>query len=354
MAKITDQIQIQNKIIHHDSPPFIIAEVGINHNGELQRAFSLIEIAKNAGADAVKFQTFKAEEFISNKSQEYNYFSQGKKVSESMFQMFKRYEFSTQEWFEIKSFCDKQNIIFLSTPQNKSDLDLLLKLKIPAIKIGSDDFTNLILIKEYTKTKLPIFISCGMANQSEIQETLQTIGTFNSYPTVLLLCTSQYPTPPQDVNIKRLQTLSQEFPNLILGFSDHSQGSTAACMAVALGAKVFEKHFTQDHQLPGPDHWFSEDPVSFKNWIDSIRNSHLMLGSDLLQPTSEEEKMKTLVRRSIVSLIEISVGEYFTQGNIGLKRPGNGIPPKEFEKVLGKKSKKNLRPNTLLTWEDFE
>lgn len=346
-------IRIQNFEIGPDFEPFIIAEVGINHNGELSKALEMIQIAKEAGVSCVKFQTFKADEFVGDRSQEFTYKSQGQDVTESMYEMFKRYELKAEDWIQIKAECDRQNIMFLSTPQNRSDLDLLVKVGIQAIKIGSDDFTNLPLIRSYSETKLPIILSCGMANEAEIENSLQALGALKGYPAVLLLCTSQYPTPPEDVNILKLKTLHIKYPDLLLGFSDHTQGPTAAIMAVANGACVFEKHFTLDHNLPGPDHWFSENPEGLKEWASAIKLAHEMRGNGELRPTAEEEKMKVLARRSVVALKNIAAGDSFDTSNIGLRRPGNGIPPSEYESLIGKKAIRDIKSESLIQNGDF-
>ena len=317
------KIKLNNQMIGHECDPFIIAEAGINHNGKIENALKMIDVAKVSGADAIKFQTFEASGIVADSSLTYTYKSQGKEVTESMFEMFKRYEFSKTEWIKIKQKCDESEILFLSTPEN---LDLLLELGIPAIKIGSDDFTNIPLLKDFSTTGLPLIISCGMANLSEIQQTLKAIGSLENYPTILMLTTSEYPTISSDVNLSKFKTLSKSFPNIILGYSDHTQGVLASSIAVAFGAKVFEKHFTLDKNLPGPDHWFSEDADGLKNWVDSIRTANIMLGSEEVQPTEKEEKMKILARRSVVALCDIKQGELFTQNNIGLRRPGNGLP----------------------------
>lgn len=348
------EIKIGKYNLKNGGAPFIIAEAGINHNGDIDKAFQMIKVAKAAGADAVKFQTFKAEEFVGNADQLFTYKSQGKKVTESMFKMFKRYEFSRQEWFLIKKRCNKEKIVFLSTPQNRSDLDLLLEIGIPAIKVGSDDFTNLPLLKEYAKTGLPMMISCGMADMKEVNDALAAIGALKGYPTVLMLCTSQYPTPPQDVNILKLKTLRNKSPMVILGFSDHTQGQLASTMAVAMGVVVFEKHFTLDHDLPGPDHWFSANPIELTNWVISIREAFILLGSPDISPTASEISMKLLARRSIHAIRDIKKGEKLTNSNLGLLRPGIGLPSYYLEKIIGLKAKINIRKNALIKMEDCE
>ena len=336
-----NKLKINNYEISKENSPFIIAEAGINHNGNVERAIEMVKAAKNADVTAIKFQTFKADEFISDYSLTYTYTSQGKSITESQLDLFKRCELSHDDFYKIKKTCDDEKIIFLSTPQNKSDLDFLLELGISAIKIGSDDFTNIPLLKYYSKTKLPIIISCGMATLKEIEETLTAIGTLDGYPTALLLTTSEYPTPPQNVNLQKLRTLSEKFPSIPLGYSDHTQGNLASSIAISFGACIFEKHFTLDNSLPGPDHWFSSNPSNLKIWSDSIKTSYQMMGSSEILPTESEIKMKIIARRSIVALEDIDIGETLNEKNIGLRRPGDGLPPKMFEKLLGKKANKN-------------
>lgn len=348
------QIRLNNRIIARGNPPFIIAEAGVNHNGDVKNALKMIHVAKISGVDAVKFQTFKAEELVSDTRQMYTYKSQGKEITESMLEMFKRCELSKEDWIKIKKKCDDEKILFLSTPQNRTDLDLLLELGITAIKVGSDDFTNLPLIKDYASTGLPLLLSCGMADHDEIYQSLKTVGALEGYPTVLLLTTSQYPTPPEDVNLLKLKTLEKTFPDIPMGFSDHTQGTLASSLAVALGAIVFEKHFTLDHSLPGPDHWFSADPTELAEWTTSIRKSYIMMGNPVVIPTEREKGMRILARRSIVALRDIKQGEELNDHNIGLRRPGNGLPPKLIENIYGLKAARKIQKGKLIEYGDFD
>lgn len=348
-----NQVQINQFTISSDSRPFIVAEAGINHNGKLEKAFEMIKIAKKAKVDAIKFQTFKAEEFIVDSKLLFTYKSQGNEITEPMLDMFKRHEFSDEQWSSIKKKCDEENIIFLSTPQNPSDLKLLLELGISAIKVGSDDLTNLPLLKNYASAGLPMIISSGMSNITEINEALSVIGTFDGHPTVLLLTTSQYPTPPEDVNLLKLNTLSKVFPDIPLGFSDHTQGLLASSLAVALGARFFEKHFTLDHNLPGPDHWFSEEPLGIEKWANSIKISYTMLGKKDIRPTPSEENMKILARRSVVAISDIDKGELLNMVNVGLRRPGDGLQPKFLDQVMGKRATRNISKGSKLQFGDF-
>ena len=346
------KIQIKNYQIGMKFPPFIIAEAGINHNGDLKKALQMIEVAKNAGAHAIKFQTYDATQMVADKKLKYSYMSQGKKITESMLEMFQRCEFSKTEWYKIKKKCDRKKIMFLSTPQNPSDLELLLKIGIYAIKVGSDDFTNLPLIKKFSESKLPIILSCGMSTLKEIKTTLSHIN-YKKYQVILLLTTSEYPTISQNANLLKFNTLSKTFPDLILGYSDHTEGNVAACIAIAFGARVFEKHFTLDHDLPGPDHWFSADPNQLKDWINSINIAYESLGTSKILPTKNELKMKKITRRCPVALKDIELFDILDESNVGLRRSGNGLEAKTILKIHGKKAKRKIPKDMLLSLGDF-
>lgn len=319
------------------SEPFIIAEAGINHNGDLARAIEMVRAAKEAGADAVKFQTFKADELVADPDQIFQYRSQGRDVAESMLEMFRRYELPKESWERIKAECLRAGIVFFSSPQNRSDLNLLLEVGVPAVKVGSDDFVNLPLLRSYAGTGLPLILSCGMSNLAEVYTSLEAVGAFDGYPVALLLCTSQYPTPPSDVNVRKLQTLQAAFPDLAVGFSDHTRGNTAAGLALALGARIFEKHFTLDNDLPGPDHWFSENPASLRLWVQSIRDGYQMLGSAIVRPTEIERANLRDFRRFLVAATQIKRGDSFSEKNLTMRRhPGGQLPPSEFDRLIGK------------------
>jgi N,N'-diacetyllegionaminate synthase len=347
------EININGHQIGFGHPPFIIAEVGINHNGMMEKAIEMIRVAKAAGADAVKFQTFKADEFVGDPLQMFTYRSRGKDVTESMLAMFKRYELPREAWTVINAECHRQGITFLSTPQNRSDLDLLRELGVTAVKIGSDDFTNLPLIRSYAETGLPMILSCGMADLAEVHQALDAAGAYDGYPLALLLCTSQYPTPPCDVNLRKLGTLQAAFPGLVTGFSDHTRGSLASSLAVAMGAVIFEKHFTLDNDLPGPDHWFSENPQSLTQWVASIREATVMLGSAVVRPTAPELEMRKLARRSLVALASIAKGETFSSNNVGIRRPGNGLSPTFLNQVIGAAAVRDIPAGAVLNLGDI-
>lgn len=351
---MAEVFRIGKKIIGKDSEPFVIAEAGINHNGDLNLAKKMILVAKEAGVDAVKFQTFCTEEFIQDKEEMYTYQSQGVQITESQYEMFKRTEFTEEEWKEVKKFCDEQDIIFLSTVSGINGLELLLRIGVDAIKVGSDDFVNIPLLSKYETYGLPMIVSCGMATEKEIKTTLRTLRAKEGHPVCLMLCTSEYPTPPEDVNAKKLLTIAEKFPEVIPGFSDHTKGNTAAVIAFAYGARVFEKHFTLSHNLQGPDHWFSSDPTELKEWVNGIWTAYVMLGNPKLYPTEAEKKQRFVMHRSITAATEIKVGDIFTNENLKLLRPGNGIGALHWGEIMGKRAKRNILRGAKLTWEDIK
>tara|TARA_B100001540_G_scaffold295173_1_gene295740 strand:- start:4440 stop:5492 length:1053 start_codon:yes stop_codon:yes gene_type:complete len=349
-----NEIKIENFVINSSSEPFTIAEAGINHNGNLDTALKMITEAKKAGVCAIKFFTYKTEEFIIDSKLEYTYKSQGKDISESMKAMFERCELSREDWKKIKQKCDEENIIFLSTPENFSDLEFLIELGMKVIKIGSDDFTNISMIKKFLDTKLPIIMSCGMSSMDEIRNTISKINIKNDYPLVLMFTTSQYPTPDEDVNMLKLKTIKNEFSNIILGYSDHTQGNIASTLANTLGAKVFEKHFTIDKNLPGPDHWFSASPNELKEWNQAIKRSWVMQGSNDVKPTINELKNKKAFRRKLVALKNIEKGDKFSEDTVGMRRTKSDNSFLEIEKVIGRLSARRINYGEIIDLECIE
>lgn len=263
--------------------PFIVAEAAFNHNGDFYNALTMVHDAHAAGCDAVKFQTYKTEEFC--------------QPDDPLFRVFKRGELPVSAWPKIKAECDRIGITFLSTPQNRSDLDLLLSVGVPAVKVGSDDLTNLPLLRDYTASGLPLILSCGMSNMGEVYEALDTTCAFDGYPVALLVCTSQYPTPPDEANLARITTLRAAFPSVPIGYSDHTVGPEASIAAVALGACIFERHFTIDKSLPLPDSSFACNAGELKAWASSIRTVTAMLGTGLVRPTVAEMLSKSTYQR---------------------------------------------------------
>ncbi len=339
------QVNIGGRSVGPAHEPFIMAEVGLNHNGDLERALQMIHVAAKSGCDAVKFQTFKASEFVNDPTQMFTYRSQGREVTESMLAMFERYELPELAWPVIKSECEKAGILFLSTPQNRSDLKILEKVGVPAVKVGSDDFTNLPLLKSYAESGMPLILSTGMSDMAEAYQALNAVGAFDGYPLILLVCTSQYPTPAEDANLRRILSLRAAFPMIPIGFSDHTSGPIASSVAVGLGACLFEKHFTLDHELPGPDHWFSENPDGLAQWVDGIRTAHQMLGSPLVRPTLVERENKKEFQRRIVAARDIQAGEIFDAAMLTSRRVsgGRGLPPSLLEYFLGRPASRDFQ-----------
>lgn len=336
---------------------FIIAEVGINHNGDVEIAKNMIKEARKAGVNCVKFQTFNAEEFISDSRQLYKYKSQGKEVIESMLKMFKRFQFSENEWKEIIKFCKEQDVVFSSTAQNRNDLDLLLSLtELPFIKVGSDDLTNLEQLKYYASKKIPMIISVGMAYAYEIEDAVRTIKDTGNNDITILHCISSYPAMAEDVNLRKIPVIKDAF-DVLVGFSDHTIGSAAAIGSVCMGAKVIEKHFTLDNSMDGPDHWFSVTPFELKKYVEDIRYVEKALGKGELKPTNLELEVRKIARRKIVAKYHIKKDEKITVNNIDFKRiddkNGKGMDPKEFKFIEGRKINKNIKPNDAITLDMF-
>lgn len=347
------QFRIGTKQIGDKQPCFVIAEAGINHNGSLRAAKKMVDVARKCCADAIKFQTFRAEAFISDRSVKYDYISRGRRKRESMFDMFKRCEFSEMEWREIKKYCNRRGILFLSTPSDESDLDYLLKLGIRAIKVGSDDLVNVPLLEYYAKARLPLILSTGMANLHEVRDAVRTVYAQHK-KLALLHCVSAYPTGYHELNLRRMLSLRKHFPDVVIGFSDHSEGLEAAIAAVTLGAKIYERHFTLNHNCPGPDHRFSADPSELLAIVRAIRNTEQALGSGNIQPSPSERFSRKMFRRSLVAARNLSRGKILRAEMINIKRPGTGIMPKYFKKVLGMRVVRKIPKNTPLKFTYLE
>ena len=324
-------------------PCFIIAEAGINHNGDLNIAKKMIDAAKQAGVDCIKFQTFKSKDLSADPKLQYN--------GESQEKFFQRYEFSKKEWREIIDYCKKRKMVFSTTCQNPSDLDFILSLTgLPFLKVGSDDLTNLPLLKYYAKKKKPMIISAGMAYESEIRDAVNVCRKAGNNKITVLHCVSSYPAKSNEVNLVRLMAIKEKF-NVAVGFSDHTEGNFVAFAAAALGAEVIEKHFTLDKNMQGSDHKFSADPAQLWDLVQGIRFIEKALGRSEIRPVPNEMKMRKIVRRSIVAANDLEKGKKINLSDVELKRPGAGIPPKFLNKIIGKKVKKNIKKGELITFK---
>ena len=357
-----DNIKINDKIIGKDQPCFIIAEAGVNHNGDINLAKKLIEAAKKAGADAVKFQKFKSEDLVTDEANMADYQKKNTGKKESQLDMLKRLELSSKEFKELKKYCDKKEIIFLSTPHTENALNFLDNL-MPVFKIGSGDLTNLPFLENLAKKQKPIFLSTGMANVHEIREAVDSIKRQNNNKIILLHCTTSYPCPKKDSNLNAMKTLEKEF-NCLTGYSDHTEGLDVSLMAASLGAVLIEKHFTLDKNMEGPDHKASLDPEELKELVKKIKNKdypdlnkeseNKILGKEKKEPTQKEIEIAKVARKSIVASQDIKKDKEFSFDNLIIKRPGTGIRPKEIYNIIGKKAKHNIKKNTLIKKQDIQ
>jgi len=347
------KIKIGKKLIGEGSPCFIIAEAGVNHNGSLKLAKELIDVAKEAGADVVKFQTWITEEIITKTAPKAEYQNETTGKEESQYEMLKKLELSQKDFRALKRYADKKRIIFLSTPDEQKSADFLFKLGVPAFKVGSGELTNLPYLAHIAKKKKPIILSTGMGDLAEVKLAVGTIKKAGNSNIILLHCTTSYPCPLKEVNLKAMLTLKKEF-GLLVGYSDHTLGIVAPVMAVALGAQVLEKHFTLDKDLPGPDHKASLGPDELKEMIKAVRIAEKALGDGIKKPSRTEEKNKEVVRKSIVAKTDISKGVLITEKMLIMKRPSTGIQPKYLNKVLGRKAKRNIKKDTLIRFEQIQ
>lgn len=330
---------------------FIIAEVGSNHDGKLEQAKQLIDIAVEAGADAVKFQTYSAEKLYSRKAPTMGYLKNNKLVekNESVWDLIKRTEMS-REWHKpLADYCKEKEIVFLSTPFDLEAVDELEEMKMAAYKIASFEITHLSLLEHVAKTGKPIILSTGMADLSDIELALDTVYKQGNRDVILLHCAVAYPPKYEDLNLKVIQTMRQAF-QLPVGFSDHTLGVTSDIAVAALGACVIEKHFTTSRKLKGPDHPFALEPDELKNMVRVIRDTEASLGSPIKKHTFAEEEMYRLTRRSLIATDNIPKGTVITKEMIDVKRPGYGIHPKMMDVVIGRVTKINIERDDVLIW----
>ena len=328
---------------------FIIAEAGVNHNGSIKLAKQLVDVAVNAGADAVKFQSFKAADLVSKNAQKAEYQKTTTDEEESQFDMIKKLELDGHSHRELISYCKSKKIMFLSSPFDIDSIKLLHDLGLEIFKIPSGEITNLPYLREIGKLNKKVILSTGMANLKEIKDAidiLRTEGTQKDNITVLHANT-MYPTPMRDVNLKAMLTIGETF-DISYGYSDHTLGIEVDIAAVAMGAKCIEKHFTLDKNLEGPDHKASLEPDELKSMINAIRNIEIALGSGIKKPTDSETSNIQIARKSIVAKTKIKKGDVLNEKNLSIKRPGSGISPMRWDKIVGTKAKKNYNEDELL------
>ncbi len=328
---------------------FIIAEAGVNHNGSMEKAMEMIKVAKEAGADAVKFQTAIPELVMTKNVEKAEYQKKATGEKQSQLEMAKKIHLSLDKYKILQNECERIGIEFMSTPFDEVSIELLQTIDVNRFKIPSGEITNLPFLRKIALTGKPIIMSTGMSNLKEVEiafKLLVSLGTKKEYISILH-CTTDYPANYRDVNLNAMATMSKKF-KVDVGYSDHTSGTEVAIAATALGANIIEKHFTLDCNLPGPDHSASLEPGELKQMISSIRNIEAAMGHGKKVPCASEKKNINIIRRSIVAKKHINKGEIFTADNLICKRPGSGVSPWKWDEVLGRKSNKNYLEDDLI------
>ena len=345
-------LKIEKKKIGEKYPVFIIAEAGVNHNGSLRKAYKLIDIAKKAGADAVKFQTFNTKESTIKKLKKAKYQRKKKDDSETQYEMLEKLELNFDYHLKIKNYCKRKKIIFFSTPSDIESLKLLKKLNVDCYKISSVDLNNFDLIEEVSKTNKPVIISTGMSNLEDVVETKKKLINLKYKKVIFLHCISSYPTKERDLNLNSIKFLKEKI-NSIIGFSDHTLGNNGAILAVACGAKVIEKHITINKKLHGPDHKISMDPKEFKLYVNMIRKTEIILGKSVKKINKVELNTLSSTKKVFVANQDLKIGLKLKKKMLMLKSAGKGINYKEIKFFLGKKIKKKITKDSLINKKFF-
>jgi len=341
-------INIGDRIIDSDSPVFCIAEIGINHNGDIELAKKMVRAAAESGASAVKFQYFSVENLV---TKEANYYGELEVISQ--FEMFKKTELTIENYVELLKLAKDLNVLAFFSAFDEEKVDILYDLGIPAFKIASGDITHIPLLKYIAKKRLPIFLSTGMSTLDEVKEAVQAIENQGNDKIVLLHCVNNYPARLEDTHLLKMKTLIENFTYPV-GISDHTDTIYAALGAVALGGVVIEKHFTIDRKISGVDNYFSLEPQMFKDMVNGAEAIRMALGESTKKPTESEKESRKLQRRSLVSKTEIPQGAQIKGDMLVIKRPGTGIYPKFLNDVLDKKAKTHIKKDVVITWDMIE
>lgn len=326
---------------------YIIAEAGVNHNGSTELAKKMIDSAKDAGADCIKFQTFVSKNIASKNARKAEYQKQQTNADESQLDMLSKLELSFDEFFELSEYCKSKEIEFLSTGFDFDSIDFLNSLDIKTWKIPSGDITNLPYLIKIAKLNKPVIFSTGMSTMEDIRAALHVLRENGAGEITVLHCTTEYPTPFEDVNLTAMKTIHNEF-GVSVGYSDHTKGIEIPIAAVAMGATVIEKHFTLDRNMEGPDHKASLEPNELKAMVNAIRNVEIAIGSGEKKPAQSEMKNMAVARKSIIANCNIKKGEIFTEENLTVKRPGNGISPMKWFEVIGKPAVRDFEEDELI------
>lgn len=347
------KLRIGSRDIGPGEPTFIIAEAGVNHNGDGGLAKVLIRAAKRCGADCIKFQTFKTERVVIPTAPKADYQLRTTAPTESQADMIQKLELDSCVYPDLLEICRQEGILFLSTPANVEDVDFLDSLGVPAFKLASFQIVELIFLRYVARLGKPMLLSTGMATMAEVDEAVRAIREAGNEQIVILQCTTNYPSRPQDANLRAICTMRDAF-GAVMGYSDHTQTATACITAVALGASVIEKHFTVDKTMPGPDQSSSADPEEFRQLVQLVRETEAVLGSAVKEPVEAERCNAVNMRRSIVSKVMILAGTVITEDMLCYKRPGSGIPPAKLQDVVGSVAARDIPEDSLLRYEWLE
>ena len=335
---MNNEIIINNKKIGSQHNPFFIAEAGLNHNGDIEIAKKMIDKAIESGADAIKFQTYKSEEFLTESSE--------------YFDFFKNVELSFDEFKELNNYAKEKNFTFFSAPFDIPSADFLYKIDVPCFKIASSDLTNMPLIRHIAKMKKPMIISTGIGTMKEIEEAVNWCLSENNDQIALLHCVANYPALPEETNLDAIKSMMKKF-NFPIGFSDNGESELVDIAAVSLGACIVEKHYTLDKKFDGPDHSFSIEPKDLKNLTSQLSLIKKIKGTGLKQPTDFELLNKPAIRKSITAKVDILKGEKLTENNMSIKRPEGGIEPKSWDSLLSKCTNKLIKKDSVIKWDDL-
>ena len=343
-------IEISGRKIGPGHPCFIIAEAGVNHNGSLELALKLVDAAAAAGADAVKFQTFKADRLVTRNAPKAGYQIRATGDAGTQHEMLKRLELTEEDHRSLIAHCERRGVLFLSTPFDEESCDFLESLELPAFKLPSGELTNLPFLAHVAGKGKPVILSTGMATLQEVDAAVETFARSGNNRLVLLQCVSEYPADPAEANLRAMASMRSLF-GFPVGFSDHTPGIAAAIAAAALGACVVEKHFTLDREMPGPDHRASLEPEELAEMVRGIRVAESALGDGEKRPGAGEAATARAARKSLVAACDISAGTVLGPEHIAVKRPGTGIPPGMRVRLLGRKTKVAVPAGTLFDWE---
>ena len=345
-------INIAGQIIGIDQPCFIIAEAGVNHNGDLELARKLVDAAVSAGANAVKFQTFVADRLVTTAAPKAEYQKETTETTESQWEMIHRLELSKESHQALMRYCQDKEILFMSSPFDELSADLLDELGLPVFKIPSGEITNLPYLRHVARKQKPLIISTGMSYLSEVESAVLAIEEEQNHDYALLQCTSNYPADPADVNLAAMDTMARAF-GVPVGYSDHTRGIEVPLAAVALGARIVEKHLTTDRTLPGPDHRASLEPLAFRSMVQSIRLVESALGDGRKVPAPSEAAIAAVARKSLFAAKDIPTGSILTDDLVAIMRPGTGLPPTMLKYIVGRAVRNSIPNGTPITLENL-